>query len=382
MTTNSIQNIVSKENKELFNKILDEANYYIKKFETSEVNCALIGMSGAGKSSLINSIVGKKIAKVGSTEQTIDVQKYSTSNGLNFFDLPGCGTDKFPKDTYIDKFNLVNYDILIIVTSNRLYENDTFLYKNLVSKGKKVFIVRTKMDLAIEDEMIDNDLTEEQVIDKVSKNLKESLKNYDFKPYLVSSRGSNKYDLPTLLDDIKLSLNGIKKDKFLSEMATLSKKHLEDKKVLAEKVINNYSLLASVNSLNPIPGLDVGVDLSILFAMSTYVQKIFGLNEESVKYIASVTGGTALSTNRVLAPVTNFISTFVSKGAIEIFIKKYAKTTVVKSLAKFIPFIGTVVSGVMSYKLCFSYGESLLNAAVDVSANLFDEIHIESSKKL
>jgi hypothetical protein len=36
----------------------------------------------------------------------------------------------------------------------------------------------------------------------------------------------------------------------------------------------------------------------------------------------------------------------------------------------------------MSYKLCFSYGESLLNAAVDVSANLFDEIHIESSKKL
>lgn len=70
----------------------------------------------------------------------------------------GCGTDKFPKDSYINRFNLLAYDILIIVTSNRLYENDTFLYKELVRHGKKVFIVRTKIDLAIQDELMDNDL--------------------------------------------------------------------------------------------------------------------------------------------------------------------------------------------------------------------------------
>lgn len=59
-----------------------------------------------------------------------------------------------------------------------------------------------------------------------------------------------KWDLPKLLDDIQSSLAGVKEAKFIAEIATWSQKQLESKKVVAENIIRNYSLLASLNVLN------------------------------------------------------------------------------------------------------------------------------------
>ena len=39
------------------------------------VNIAISGQSGAGKSSLINAIVGRKVADVGITETTLQIKK-------------------------------------------------------------------------------------------------------------------------------------------------------------------------------------------------------------------------------------------------------------------------------------------------------------------
>lgn len=73
--TNLMQEQMSQKSSDMLRELTEKAKLYVKKFE---VNCALIGMSGASKSSLINTILGRKIAKAGSTEQTMEAQKIFT----------------------------------------------------------------------------------------------------------------------------------------------------------------------------------------------------------------------------------------------------------------------------------------------------------------
>src|SRR5690606_16799427 len=96
-TKNSIEDLL-KGYKEKFNK-----------YQNAEVSCAVIDQSGTGKS----------------------------------FDLPGCGTEKFPTEHYVDRMGLKFFDILILVTANRFYENDLFLINEATKLNKPIYIVRT-----------------------------------------------------------------------------------------------------------------------------------------------------------------------------------------------------------------------------------------------
>jgi GTP-binding protein EngB required for normal cell division len=66
--------------------------------KATKVRVALFGQPGAGKSSLINKITGKKnLAQAGvETDKTTKAKEYE-ANGLIFVDLPGYGTTGFPK---------------------------------------------------------------------------------------------------------------------------------------------------------------------------------------------------------------------------------------------------------------------------------------------
>jgi len=82
------------------------------------LDVAVIGNSGVGKSSFINTIRGLKDAdEEGATdvdvkETTSDIQSYLHPNNplLKFWDLPGVGTDRFPRQTYLDDIDVDRYD--------------------------------------------------------------------------------------------------------------------------------------------------------------------------------------------------------------------------------------------------------------------------------
>ena len=57
--------------KEYLEKFKEE----LENFKKTKVKCRIIGRSGTGKSSLINAIVGERIAEVGVTETTMEVGK-------------------------------------------------------------------------------------------------------------------------------------------------------------------------------------------------------------------------------------------------------------------------------------------------------------------
>src|SRR6185503_16381224 len=84
--------------------------------------------------------------------------------GVRFVDLPGCGTNRWPRETYVERLGLASYDCLILVTAHRFYESDAYLYHEITQRLRKpCFVVRNKFDQAVEEGARDNDLTEERV---------------------------------------------------------------------------------------------------------------------------------------------------------------------------------------------------------------------------
>ena len=114
----------------------------VKQFEQTEVKCGIIGPSGSGKSSLINAIAGEKVARLGVVETTNEPQKIS-HKGLIFVDLPGCGTKKWPKASYMKRLDLLTYDCFLLVTADRFTENDIFLFRELSKRSKPCFEMNT-----------------------------------------------------------------------------------------------------------------------------------------------------------------------------------------------------------------------------------------------
>lgn len=357
-------------------ELLKEAKKQRDAFESAKVKCGIIGLSGAGKSSLINAIAGEKIAPVGSTEQTMEAQSYSHS-GIEFVDLPGCGTQKWPQSTYIDDLKLEEYDCFIIVTHTRLYESDLYLHKELkIKKAKPCFIVRNKIDSAINDEAHDNQLTEEETINKIKDNILSSVHPETNTVYLTSARHPTKWDLPLLIEDISLSQAGVKRDKFIAGVAAWSKGALEKKRVVARKIVSWSAVASAANGLNPIPLTDIAVDVGVLTAMCTQINSVYGLSAEQLAYAESAAPGLSKSPefNGLKQNIVKWIAKYaVAEGIIAV-LKNMGGKIVIKNISKFLPFIGSLISAGIGYKMTTAFGEQYLEEAEILADKVLKEI--------
>lgn len=348
-------------------KVLDEIRKKESELNQAIVKCAIVGQSGAGKSSLINGITGQRVAQVGVIETTMEPGIFR-HGGIDFHDLPGCGTANFPKDTYIKRFDLAAYDFVILVTANRVYENDVFLLTELHKHNVPIFLARSKIDETIDSAQYDNGKSETETIDEVRRNLMESTKGVLDKVYLISSRNTQKWDFDSLLRDIAASQKGIKRDRFVADTTALSKEALEAKKVVAGKMVMWAAASSAANALNPVPGLDISVDLGILMSMCSKVNRIFGITEEHMNYLKVNQG--LLGDPRYIAVAqlaTRHIANFATKEGIIYAIKRFSNRLIIKSGSKYIPFVGTIVSAAVGYTLTNSFGQGFLDDACDIA---------------
>lgn len=355
--------------------LLDEARKQKDEFENTVVKCGIIGLSGSGKSSLINAIAGEKIANVGSTEQTMEEQSFF-HDGIEFVDLPGCGTERWPQATYISDLRLDSYDCFIIVTSNRLYESDIFLYQEMsVNRNKPCFVVRNKIDIAIEDESYDNDLTEQETLVKVRDNISSSIPELQL-VYLTSARHPTKWDFPTLLDHIAESQTGVKKDKFVAGMAVWSKKAIEQKRRIAQKIVSWSSVTSAANGLNPIPGLDVSIDAGILVNMVKQINNIYGLSEQQLKYVEKAVPNLmdAPEYQGIKQGILKLIAKYAATEGIVLVLKRMGSKVVIKNVSKYLPFVGQLISAGIGYKMTASFGETYIDEAEEKAQLLLDKL--------
>uniref|UniRef100_A0ACB8FT82 Uncharacterized protein n=1 Tax=Sphaerodactylus townsendi TaxID=933632 RepID=A0ACB8FT82_9SAUR len=140
------------------------------------LDIAITGVTGAGKSSLVNALRGlsdfdEKAAKTDVIEGTKEPTSYPhpAFPDVTIWDLPGIGTPNFKAEEYLERVNYSRYDFFIIVAAHRFTVYDIQLSHAVQKMKKRFYYVRSKMDVSIKNEKLDQDFSEEATIQKVRK---------------------------------------------------------------------------------------------------------------------------------------------------------------------------------------------------------------------
>ena len=194
-------------------KKLDSA---VSSFSMGQVNLAITGQSGAGKSTIINtlrSLLPKEFgaARVGTSETTMVPTPYPFPANQNviLWDLPGVNTPNFPKNDYIDSVGLARFDALMICCSVRFSELDLWLVQQAEMMKMHFYMIRTKIDSSLEDAKNDYGTDEKNTIEEIRYKMCMHLEKAGLpidQLYLIcgklSSGGQLKWDFPKLNEEL------------------------------------------------------------------------------------------------------------------------------------------------------------------------------------
>jgi GTPase Era involved in 16S rRNA processing len=186
-------------------------------YQKNLFHIAVVGIAGAGKSSLVNAFLGLKdndpgAAKVGITETTSKVARYPHPQHptIVLYDIPGAGTPNMPAWKYFLTTGLYIFDCIIVVINDRFTEVDKWVLQSCELMHIPTYIVRSKSDqhisnmiTSLQDDDDDEELdyvtraqlrerlklgyiTESQI--NLHRSLKEAELDDDQKIYLVSGK--------------------------------------------------------------------------------------------------------------------------------------------------------------------------------------------------
>lgn len=354
---------------DLFDKINEENN------KITPANIMLIGKTGVGKSTLINSIFREELAKTGIGRPVTQHLKKITKEGvpINLYDSRGLELDKNVQekvrndiDIEIDRIHRnkdINSDDLIHVvwyclnsSSNRIEDFEIEWIRDL-SKKVPVIIVLTQS-------FSDNSLELEKYIDNMNLDIR-GIQRILAEPIKFGSIEIPSFGLNELVEKTYQILpQGIRR-----AFNNAQKVDLKRKVDAATKWALGYIGTSFGVGFSPIPFSDSAILIPAQVGMLAHITTIFGVkvDKELLVAIASGVGGIAGAT--------------------------VAGKTIVSNLLKFIPVAGTIIGGaisgttasVLTTALAFSYIEVMKRVAAnqyegkatkseEISQMMYDEL--------
>lgn len=364
----------------LLREFLESMSAEKKQYDATKLKCGIVGRSGVGKSSLINAITDQKLAPVGSSKETTKEAQEFVHRGLTFVDLPGCGTKTFQTSEYVTRLKLQEYDLFIFVTESRFFHDDETIYSQLVNLKKPCFMIRNKFDVALENAAYDgHDVTPAELKEEIDRDIRLHLAPLELGAiYMVSARKPALYDFPQLLKDITNSFSGLRKMRLENDFAAWSVDALEKKRTNAMRVAAWYATLSAVNGLNPIVGLDIAIDITMLRKLASEVAAIYNITPEQQEYWKSVLRGP--EGIGVTNKIVQLIGKYGTTAAIEAVLKSIAKRGTALSLAKYVPFVGTAVACGAGYALTYWFGQNLVDEYHKLSEEILAVLKLTSNK--
>lgn len=175
------------------------------------INIAIMGQSGSGKSTFVNAIRGlhndeeEDAAKTGVVETTMEPTAYPHPKlrNLLFWDLPGTGT---PNRIQSDNYH--QYDLFIIIASERVRHSDMELAKKIWSMKKKIYFVRNKIDTDLRASKVRRRKTydERKILHEIRENCIKGLSDSGIEEpsiFLLSCLEVDKYDFHLLVKTLE-----------------------------------------------------------------------------------------------------------------------------------------------------------------------------------
>lgn len=228
-----------------------------------EIHIAVIGASGTGKSSFVNSIRGLKVgdpnaAKVGVFETTVKPELYRHPQNKSFvvWDLPGAGTPSCPKEKYLQIIGYQKYDFFIILSKSRFTDTDLWLAREIQKLNKTLLFVHSNIDKDIDDDMEDDPENHEaeKVIQEIKTTTECQLKNNGVgnpKVFLINNRRTDKFDFGKVNNEMLSSIDNLKKESLVLTLSAVTMDVITEKKKILQCRINDTALkIASSQEIN------------------------------------------------------------------------------------------------------------------------------------
>jgi len=367
-------------------------------WQTMSINIALIGLTGSGKSSLINALLGLNAndvgaAAIGCYECTTEAQRYRhpINNQLVYTDLPGVGSSMFPKNSYLGQIEADKYDFFLLVTMNRFTETDAWLAKELTKIEKKFFLVRTHIDNDVENDRRAraNLHNEDELLAGIRARTETQLRELwttfptDMQVvFLIDSLVTDKYDFHDLEIQIAENLPELKREALFLLMRTTNRKIIDLKeKYLRERIWKAAAWSAGI-AVTPIPGVSFAADVVILIRESKFYFQQLGLGSESLRRLAQ---GRGLDVSRLEQTVFGAFGVSVESltptmfatylPAIGISLAPFSVESAVEAAASvFIPVIGSIVAASMSYLTTRWLLGKILDRMYAVAKDIYNEV--------
>ncbi|GAA6111072.1 interferon-inducible GTPase 5-like [Tachysurus ichikawai] len=219
---------------------VDKIKDYFAQQDRVELNIAITGESGSGKSTFINAFRGlgdedECSAETGVVETTTVPTAYPHPKfpNVKLWDLPGIGTPRFKADEYLKQVQFERYNFFIIIASDRFRECHANLAAEIQNMKKKFYFVRGKIDSNIEAEKRKKTFNEKETLEKIRENCIKGLEEIGLKSptvFLISCFKLHLYDFSCLEETMERELPQHKRDVLILALPNITLEIIERKK--------------------------------------------------------------------------------------------------------------------------------------------------------
>jgi GTP-binding protein EngB required for normal cell division len=351
----------------------------LHKWKKEQVTFAITGRSATGKSTFINTFRNLKpgddgFAKAGSggTTKRPTLYIHPKNDQIAFCDLPGYSTPKFKKEDYISEMKMSNYDFFFILFNNILCEEEIWMVGELRKLGKPFFLVRSKIDIDIDNAKYDN-RDQEMVIPEIKEEIEIALNaNPELKDtngiFLISSRNPKLGEMSDLIAYVEDNIDGFKAQVLRLSLHCITKKIVERKyKMLRKKIVTATAHAAGVAYIL-VPVVGVGGNIKFLADEVCHYMSVFGVDPERINSLKDF-DHSLLKCRFLSQPNLDMIPFVTAKLDTNMIL---VKNTPILNL--FLPLVGSVISSATVASVIYKFLHDMLQDIKDDVVLLHEHI--------
>lgn len=127
---------------------------------------------------------------------------------------------------------------------------------------------------------------------------------------------------------------------------------LEERKERCFGKIIRYATMGALNGLNPMPGVNVGVDVGICLKMMADIREEFGLTEAMRVQLQSY---------EMLVPLLNAVFSRATQAGVSVLLKELLRDTTSHTVLSLIPVIGQGISAALGFVVIRKLGNNYVD---------------------
>ncbi|MDN4071462.1 hypothetical protein [Fictibacillus terranigra] len=136
-------------------------------------------------------------------------------------------------------------------------------------------------------------------------------------------------------------------------------------------LVNKRASASAAAAVIPIPGMDVGADITIMMELLPTINEKFGLAPGQIEKLDATLKGKIIVL--LTSAGSQFAGKVVTKRMISLLLKKAGKRIAVKQVTKFVPLVGQAVAAGISFAAMKYLGNSHIEECYQVCKKMIEE---------